>query len=381
MDDARAMKIVQICPYDLARPGGVQAHVRDLAAWLERAGHQVRVVAPYPLDKAPLAGVDHCGRAVKAQLFGTGFEVSHARSRDRRALVASLRSWGAELVHLHTPWTPFIAWQVWRDLDLPTVTTFHATLPQDRTGGLAARALRRAARHFLTHSRAAIVPSATPLAHLRPQDVGVAAHVLPPAIDLAPWQAAGAHLRRADGATDTEIVFLGRFEARKGLGVLLGAWPEVAARLPGVRLTVAGGGPQEDLLHAAMQGTAGERIRFVPSPDAESARRLVAEADLLVAPSLYGESFGLILIEAMAAGTLPVAAANEGYRTVLTGPGERLLVPPGDAPALAAKLIELCGDVSARRALTAWALPHALSFGVEATGPAFVEIYRDALQS
>lgn len=374
------MRIVQICPYDLARPGGVQAHVRDLAAWLERAGHQVRIVAPYPIDKAPLAEVDHCGRAVKAQLFGTGFEISYARGGECGALVASLRDWGAELVHLHTPWTPFMAWQVWRNLDLPTVTTFHATLPQDRTGGLVARALRRAARHFLTHSRAAIVPSATPLDHLRPQDAGVAAHVLPPAIDLAPWQAAGTVARDKDDAEGIKLLFLGRFEARKGLGTLLSAWPEVAARLPGVRLTVAGGGPQEDLVHAAMQGAAGERIRFVPAPDAERARRLVAEADLLVAPSLYGESFGLILIEAMAAGALPVAAANEGYRTVLTGPGERLLVPPGDVSALAAKLIEICGDASARRALAAWALPHALSFGVEATGPAFVEIYRDALR-
>ncbi|WP_029059334.1 glycosyltransferase family 4 protein [Stappia stellulata] len=375
------MKIVQICPYDLARPGGVQAHVRDLSAWLVRAGHDVRVVAPHPLRNAPLAGIDHCGRAIKAQLFGTGFEISYARSRDRGPLIGALRDWGAELVHLHTPWTPFMAWQVWRDLDLPTVTTFHATLPEEKTGGLAARALRRAARHFLTHSRAAIVPSATPLAHLRPQDAGIAAHVLPPAIDLAPWQAVGAQVRRADDTTDTEIVFLGRFEARKGLGVLLAAWPEVAARFPRVRLTVAGGGPQEGLVREAMTGAGGERIRFVPSPDADSARRLVAKADLLVAPSLYGESFGLILIEAMAAGTLPVAAANEGYRTVLTGPGEQLLVRPGDASALAVKLIDLCADAPARRALGAWALPHALSFGVEATGPAFVEIYRDALRS
>lgn len=375
------MKIVQICPYDLARPGGVQAHVRDLAAWLARAGHEVRVVAPFPLGGEPLAGVDHCGRAIKAQLFGTGFEISYARAGERRALVAALRDWGAELVHLHTPWTPLMAWQLWRELALPTVTTFHATLPEEKARGPAARALRRAARHFLTHSRAAIVPSATPLAHLRPQNAGVEAHILPPAIDLAPWQAAAAALGGREPAEGMELLFLGRFEARKGLGTLLDAWPEVAATRPDVRLTVAGGGPQEELVHAAMRGAHGARIRFVPAPDAEAARRLVARADLLVAPSLYGESFGLILIEAMAAGTLPVAAANEGYRTVLTGPGERLLVPPGDVSALAARLIALCGDASARRELGAWALPHALSFGIEATGPAFAQIYRDALGS
>ncbi|WP_349358140.1 glycosyltransferase family 4 protein [Stappia sp.] len=384
--DARksgGLRIVQICPYDMARPGGVQTHVRDLAAWLAGEGHAVRIVAPEPVEGVRQPGIDHCGRARRVKLFGTGFEISFAGRAHRRRLVAELRDWGADLVHLHTPWTPLMAWQVWRDLALPTVTTFHATLPDASARGLAARALRLAARHFLLRSRAVIVPSPTPLAHLRPEAVGVAAQVLPPSIDLAPWRAAGeapsqpAGERLGEG--EISLVFLGRFEARKGLDVLLDAWPEIAARASGVRLTVAGGGPMEPLLRSALQGPAGDRLTFVPTPDAATARRLVADADLLAAPSRYGESFGLVLIEAMAAGTLPVAAANAGYRTVLTGPGADLLVPPGDAGALAGRIVALARDAAARAALTDWAAAHATTFGIAATGPRFVEVYRRAL--
>lgn len=374
------MKIIEICPYDLTRPGGVQNHVLDLAAWLERAGHQVRIVAPLPVAGAGLGHVDHIGGGRGFSLFGTGFELTYARRGARRRLVAELRDWGAELVHLHTPWTPLMAWQVWRGLRLPTVTTFHATLPADKTTGAGGRALAGAARYFLKRSRAAIVPSVSPLAHLRPEATGTPAHVLPPTIDLSSWRQAGDAVGTApDEREGLEIVFLGRFEERKGLDVLLTAWPTIAEAVKGARLTVAGGGKLEPLVHRAMAGPGGDRIRLVSVPDAASARDLVARADLLAAPSPYGESFGLVLIEAMAAGTLPLAAANEGYTTVMTGPGARLLVPPGDAPALAALAIDLARKPEERACLRAWAEGHAARFDVARAGPAFVEVFQAAL--
>lgn len=374
------MKIVEICPYDLTRPGGVQNHVLDLSAWLETAGHQVRIVAPLPVAGPAMDHVDHIGGARAVSLFGTGFELTYARRSARRSLVADLHDWGAELVHLHTPWTPLMAWQLWRGLRLPTVTTFHATLPADKTAGAGGRALAGAARYFLKRSRAAIVPSVSPLAHLRPEATGTQAHVLPPTIDLSSWRQAGEAARAdPDDQEGLEIVFLGRFEERKGLDVLLDAWPAIAEAVKGARLTVAGGGKLEPLVHAAMAGPGGERIRLIPVPDAALARDLVARADLLAAPSPYGESFGLVLIEAMAAGTLPLAAANEGYATVMTGPGARLLVPPGDAAALAALAIDLARKPEERARLRAWAEGHAAGFDVARAGPDFVQVFTAAL--
>lgn len=375
------MRIVQICPYDMARPGGVQSHVRDLAAWLRRAGHEVRVVAPRPLAGQLSAGVDVCGRARSVAMFGTRFEVSLARAGELRTLSSELLNWGAEVVHLHTPWTPLMAWQLWRRLDLPTVTTFHATLPDPDANGFSGRVLRRAARHFMNRSRAVVVPSKAPLAHLRPEGAGANTHILPPSVDLGAWREAGrVHETRPSSTARLEIGFLGRFEARKGLDVLLDAWPTIAGHLPHARLTVAGGGAMLPNIRDAMAKQCGERIRLVENPDDSAARDLVAGWDIFAAPAPYGESFGLVLVEAMAAGALPVAAANAGYASVLgAGEGAGLLVPPGDVEAFAMRVVGLALAPGRRRQLVDWTRRRAEAFDMPAVGPRFLEIYRAAL--
>jgi phosphatidyl-myo-inositol alpha-mannosyltransferase len=375
------MKIVQICPYDMTRPGGVQSHVRDLSRWLRDEGHAVRVVAPYP--PAGIAGgeVSCCGRARMVSMFGTRFEVSLAGRRELRELAVDLHDWGAEVVHLHTPWTPLMAWQLWRRLHLPTVTTFHATLPATNAGGLSGRALRAVAGYFMKRSQAVVVPSEAPLAHLRPQARGVSAHVLAPAVDLAPWREAGAK-RGQHPPGRLEVGFLGRFEARKGLQVLLEAWPDIAERVPDAHLTIAGGGTLLPSVREAMAGIHGDRMRLVETPDDTAARELVAGWDIFVAPAPYGESFGLVLVEAMAAGALPVAAANAGYTGVLEhGEGAGLLVPPGDPGALTRRIVELAETPEQRAALKHWSAARARDFDLPATGGRLLQIYRRALAS
>ena len=373
------MKIVQICPYDMTRPGGVQSHVRDLSRWLRQEGHAVRVVAPYPPTGVAGGEATCCGRARMVSMFGTRFEVSLAGRHEVRKLAAGLHEWGAEVVHLHTPWTPLMAWQIWRRLHLPTVTTFHATLPAANAGGLSGRALHAVAGYFMKRSQAVVVPSEAPLAHLRPQERGITAHVLPPAVNLAPWREAGSGQgQRMPGRL--EVGFLGRFEARKGLHVLLKAWPLIAAQVPNAYLTIAGGGPLLPSVREAMAGIHGDRIRLVETPDDATARQLVAGWDIFVAPAPYGESFGLVLLEAMAAGALPVAAANAGYTGVLEhAEGASLLVPPEDAEALARRIAELAATPDQRAALSRWSAARARDLDLPATGRRLVEIYREAL--
>uniref|UniRef100_UPI003BAB4A4B glycosyltransferase family 4 protein n=1 Tax=Stappia sp. TaxID=1870903 RepID=UPI003BAB4A4B len=377
------MRIIQVCPYDMARPGGVQAHVRDLSGFLNVGGHETRMVAPRPVAGGAVPGVEHCGAARLVSMFSTRFEVSLAGPGELRALVSRLKDeFRADIVHLHTPWTPLVAWQVWRRLDLPMVATFHATLPGRDATGLSARLLRRAGHHFLAHARALVVPSPSPLAHLSPPS-GLRVDVIPPSVDLTAWREQG-RARHAMGKTSAdgpEILFLGRFEPRKGLDVLLAAWPEVAARVPGARLTIAGGGSLEPLVHAAMSAPHGERIVLVPSPDDNAARVLMAKADIFAAPAPFGESFGIVLIEAMAGGAVPVAAANDGYASVLAGGGEELLVPPGDASALAARLVALAGDAPTLSRLRDWGATRSSALDIVATGPSYLALYEDALAS
>ncbi len=371
------MKIVQLCPYAMARPGGVQRHVRDLSAWLEANGHPTRIVAPPNPGTAPRrrGNLFEAGRARSLGAHGTAFELSRARLAEATALAAELREWGADLAHMHTPWTPMLVGQIWRRLRLPTVTTIHATLPDAAGTCLVDRYIRWSARRFLKASDAVVVPSQAPLPMLRGLAPGLDAHVLPPAVDLSPWR--DAPRVRGPGLS---LTFLGRLEPRKGVDILLDAWPRIARALPQAVLTVAGDGA----LRASVEAQTGPRLRYAGRPDDAGARALLAATDLFLAPAPYGESYGLVLAEAMAAGAVPVAAANPGYGSVLAGGGEDLLVPPANPQALADRVIQLAADRDRLNRLRHWAEGHAMQSDLNHAGPRYEHLFasiRDACQS
>ncbi len=367
------MRVVQAVPYDMDRPGGVQRHVRDLSRWLTEHGHPARIVCPpAPRGRNGTHGdITRIGHARMLGAHGTEFEIACAAPRALRALAADLHGWGADIVHVHTPWTPLLAWQIARTLRLPVVATVHATLPRPAARGLADRYIRRAARRILPRCARVIVPSDAPLDLLARLLPALPAQILPPAIDLGPWARAAAP--RAQGALS--LVCLGRLEPRKGVDILLRAWPLIAEALPDAHLTIAGDGP----LAGAVRAAALPRTSHLPRPDDAAARALLGRADIVLAPAPYGESFGLILAEALAAGALPVAAANPGYASVLTGPFAALMVPPGDAEALAGRVIALGRDPAGRAHLAARAPGHAAGFGVDVQGPRYLSLYGDVL--
>ncbi|MDJ0628266.1 MAG: glycosyltransferase family 4 protein [Rhodobacter sp.] len=368
------MKIVHICPYDMTRPGGVQRHVRDFAAWLNGEGHASRILAPpAPGQRTkPPGEVIEIGTSRAVNVHGTGFEVSWAPTRQRRAWARELHAWGADLIHMHTPWTPLLTWQMWRALRLPTVATVHATLPAADARGPVDRYIRWAARRILPQVQAVVVPSASPQPLLERLIPGLQTVVLPPSVDLAPWRdAAGGRVRQEC----LHLAFLGRLEPRKGVDILLQAWPRIADALPRARLTIAGDGPMRARVEAAVS----DRLRFLPRPEDAAACRLLAETDVFLAPAPYGESFGLVLTEAMSAGALPVAAANSGYASVLTGDGAGLLVPPGDAAALASRVVALARDPQQQAQLGAWARSEARRHDIASTGPRYLDLFETVL--
>ncbi|MXN64638.1 glycosyltransferase [Stappia sp. GBMRC 2046] len=374
------MRVVEVCPYDMTRHGGVQNHIRDLARWLEAQGHETRIVAPPAMSGAPAPGVDHVGRSRRIGISGTVTEISYLPAAERAALAGDLAAWGADVLHLHTPWTPLIPWQVFRACRLPTVVTFHATLPENSTKGLSGWLYRSAARYFQKRAGASVVPSPSPMSILQVGPGVPAPRILAPTIDLEPWRNAAQPERPFDPGAP-HVVFLGRLEHRKGVDVLLNAWPQVFERLPGARLTIAGDGAQYPLVDEAMKQPWGKGIAYRTAPDFDDARQLVARADIFAAPAPYGESFGIVLIEAMSAGAVPVAAANSGYRTVLDGPGESLLVQPGDSDALARKIVELAGDPARLLEMRNWGGERARQFDVREVGPAYLQLFEEVAGS
>lgn len=348
------MKILQVCPYAMARPGGVQRHVRDLTAWLNTQGHPTRILAPPAPGQRPRVEdpLHELGRSRTLAVHGTAFEISLAAPW---TIARAARAWGADVLHLHTPWTPLLPWQIARALALPIVTTVHATLPEADGTAVVDRYIRRSAHGFLQRSRAVLVPSPAPVPMLRRLVDGLDPLVLPPAVDLSGFQ--------PEAKRVGSLLFLGRLEPRKGVDVLLSAWPTIAAAHPEARLTVAGDGPLRD----AVVLTPG--VSYVGRPSDAEAKRLLAQADLVLAPAPYGESYGLVLAEAMASGAVPVAAANAGYAHILKGLPE-LLVPVRDSAALAQAVSSLLAQD--REALRARVIAEAAASDISIFGPRYL---------
>ena len=325
------MKIAQVCPYDIDRPGGVQRHIRDTAEALAERGHQVIIIAPAtgtpPLPSPAGVVIHRLGRAFRIGVLGTSFEISLALGAERAHLKRLMREF--DIAHFHTVWSPFLALQALSFFDGPAVATFHDTPPQSLSGHMLRALFRVLSRILLPRFEAVLTPSEAPQRHLVPAP-GQKLLIFPPCTDLRPFMATSPPPGLRDGRIN--ILFLGRLEPRKGAMLLLKAF-ETFRGDPSLRLIIVGAGDQEKSLRRHVEQNRIASVVFV-APPSETAPWFAA-ADIFCAPSPYGESFGIVIAEAMASGKPVVAAANSGYRTLLTGEAARFLTPPGDIQALA----------------------------------------------
>lgn len=343
------MRVALVCPYDLTVPGGVQSHVVHLAAALREAGDDVALLGPGRPAPAPAGTPRHLpvGRAVPVPFNGSVAPIAlgpGAAARTRRALARL----GPDVIHVHEPVVPVVGVAAATSGVAPVVATVHAW------GARAAvyRAARPLARRVLDHLAVAVAVSrAAAQFHANVLDVAADTFdIVPNGVDLARFRrAADTDPGRADG--ERRLLFVGRLERRKGLLVLLEAFEQLAASRDDVVLDVVGDGPQRSRAEAAIPAGLRGRVRFHGRvDDAELAARLVG-CDLYVSPALGGESFGIVLLEAMAAGAAVLASDLPGYRTVVTDGLDGRLVPPGDPAALAAAAGELLDDPTHRARL------------------------------
>ncbi len=309
----------------------------------------------------------------------TQFEVSWASRRDRDRLSKLLAPAACDVAHFHTVVAPFVLAQALRRTRAARVATFHEVPPDTPVGALQRLALRTIDRLLMSRLDQVIFASQTQLA-LHPRVDPACVTVIPPAIDLGRF-GAGIELaeRRRDDLVD--ILFFGRLEPRKGAIVLLKAFAKLRAGGLPVRLLVAGDGPQRRTLQEFVQRHGVLDVAFLGRIADGDVPRLYASCDIYCAPSLYGEGFGIVLVEAMASGRPVVAAANAGYRTVLSGEAARFLVPPGDVAALARALEELVTHPSLRQRLADWGRREAKRYDSGALAPAFVAVYEAAIRA
>jgi phosphatidylinositol alpha-mannosyltransferase len=377
------LRIAQVCPYDLDRSGGVQVHVRDTAQALAELGHEVTIIAPHgsspPPPGAPAAGALRTMRLARARLVnfaGTRFELSLAVGDDRRQLRRLMAEDTFDVVHFHTPWTPFMATQAFLACKSARVVTFHDTPPERSAGVIGRAALGLLGGVILDTVDRVIAVSDAPRAHLPPRP-GRGVSIIPPCTDLRRFQAAVAP-PAAPGSPIT-ILFVGRLEPRKGVMVLLKAYRMLCAEGAPVRLLIAGAGREEPALRSYVAEHDLTGVEFLGAFDDAVAPALFAGCDIFCAPSPYGESFGVVLAEAMAAGRPVVAARNRGYRTVMQGEAEPFLADPGDEASLHDRLGQLVRDPALRRRLGDWGRAAAPSYDCRAVAPRLVTVYAEAI--
>ncbi len=339
------MRVGLVCPYGLDVPGGVQNHVRDLAVHLLAAGHEVSVLAPVDDPQTVLPDfVVPAGRTVPVPYNG-----SVARLAFGPVVAARVRRWVRDgqfdVLHVHEPASPSIGLLACWASTGPVVATFHSSNPRSRAM-TAASAILRTALDKVT-ARIAVSEQArhTLLEHLDADSV-----VIPNGVYTRPFTAARA---AAPAVADRPTVaFLGRLdEARKGLPVLLDAVRQVVAAVPRVRVLVAGRGDVADW--AGSGPGAHPAVEFLGEVDDARKARLLGTADVYVAPNTGQESFGIVLVEAMAAGAAVVASDLPAFRDVLDHGRSGVLFPPGDTAALAAAVTGLLADPGRRAVLAA----------------------------
>jgi phosphatidylinositol alpha-mannosyltransferase len=339
------MRIALVCPYSWDRFGGVQSHVRGLAKSLIGRGHEVLILAPTSSGSLPAAGrspdaerVTNVGRALRIPANGSVATICFgplvaARVRDR------LEEFKPDVVHLHEPLIPSVSLLALWSTRSPTVGTFHAAAESSLGYRAASPVLGRAARSLTV--RTAVSDAARELAcryfpgeyMLTPNGVEIERFSRAEPLDLGPGK---------------KVVFLSRIERRKGLEVLIQAMTRL--RDTDAVLVVAGGGPKEKQCRRLARQL-GVPARFVGVLPDQDVPRLYASADVYCAPGLGRESFGIVLVEAMAAGAPVVCSDLPGFRAVVGGAAN--LVPAGQPGALADALRKvLAGDDDAARMRT-----------------------------
>jgi phosphatidylinositol alpha-mannosyltransferase len=356
------MRIGIVCPYLWDIPGGVQAHVRDLAETLIGLGHQVSVLAPGDEDSADLPDyVVAAGRTVPIPYNG-----SVARLQFGLVSATRVRRWlrqgEFDVVHVHEPAPPSLSLLTVLLADVPLVATFHAASTRSRFLAMFDSVVQAVLERL--SGRIAVSPAARKMIV---EHLGGDAVVIPNGVSVAHYAGAaplaGYPRPIEQGGT---IGFIGRYdESRKGMSVLLAALPELVRRRPGLRLLVAGRGEQQDFLDELPPELAGS-VRMLGMISEADKASLLRSVDVYVAPNTGGESFGIILLEAMAAGTPIVASDLQAFRRVLDaedrprGGSEAdgrltagLLFSNRDVPGLTAALDRVLSDAELRSRLSA----------------------------
>jgi len=341
------MKIALVSPYDFAYPSGVNIHVSSLERQFTKMGHDVKIIAPLSGNVSGFGGkFIRIGTPIPIPSGGTICRITISL-RLGPTIKSVLSQENFDIIHLHEPFMPMLCSAVLRFSNTANVATFHAS--EGKPGYKFGRPISTIMLRRRLHKLDGRIAVSKPAMEFASKHVPGYYNIIPNGIDLEHFSPTVSPIDRfCDGKLN--ILFVGRLEKRKGLNYLLKAYQQVKGEISNSRLIIVGPGTRLRKKYEKQVVRDGLKdVVFAGYVTYDELPRYYKTADIFCAPATGQESFGIVLLEAMAVGKPIVASNIEGYASVMTHGGEGLLVPPKDDKALARSLISLMTDESLRQ--------------------------------
>jgi phosphatidylinositol alpha-mannosyltransferase len=370
------MKVGLVCPYNIARGGGVQEIVRDLRRELLKRGHEAVILTPQPRDLSDCdtEGVVFVGNAADFRSpLHTTTQISI--SADNARIDEILQREKFDVLHFHEPWVPMLSRQIMSRSDAVHVATFHAKIPETLMSRTVVRVVTPYTKSVMKYldELTAVSPAAAEWVQSTTEEE---VQIIPNGIDLKRF----GKLPKPIKLPSKSILYIGRLERRKGVKYLLEAFAMLQQTVPDSHLIIAGDGPDRQKLEQTVAELELHNVEFKGYVTDKQKMQLLASADLFCSPAVYGESFGLVLLEAMASGLVTVAGNNSGYSAVLQEMGALSLIDPHNLSDFARRLEVMLNEESLRKVWKKWAKTYIKQFSYDKVVLQYIKVYEDAIK-
>ncbi|MBW3569022.1 glycosyltransferase family 4 protein [Candidatus Parcubacteria bacterium] len=348
------MKIGLICPYNMFHGGGVQEYVLALRNGLVARGHKAYVITPQPLnyDGPKVPGIIMIGRASPIRAAHTYSQISASVDADK--LEAVLDAQNFDILHFHEPWVPILSRQILTRSNAINFGTFHAAMSERRTSRTIERVITPYTKPLLSYLDVLTAVSPTATNYVKAL-TNRSIYIIPNGIEVKKFKKPKSKANVSKLSKTRTILYIGRLEKRKALRKLLEAFALLYHSHKNYRLIIAGDGPERSKLEEFVKNEKIGNVKFLGFVDDAQKIRLLHESEVFCSPAMYGESFGIVLLEAMASGCVAVCGNNSGYESVMTGSGQISIVNPKDTREFARRLLLMASDEGLRQHWFNWA--------------------------
>lgn len=384
------MKIALVCPYNMfERSGGVEQLITHLAEGLRRKGHSVKIITPRPVTFKGQPPKDYILLG-STRNFKGGFGTSGnwGSTLNINEVQRVLNDEKFDVINFHEPWVPMIGWQILNFSDTAHVGTFHANLVDNMAGKFWINTFYPIGKplveklHILTAP--SYVPAATLIAKASPKNELHKFLIdnfkyIPNGVDLKKYTPLKSRKELSGKGTKT-IVYVGRLEKRKGVEYLLEAFNVLVQEMPNTHLIVAGKGGKRKELERIVKANKTPNVKFLGFVTDEEKIHLFGNADLVCVPAMYGESFGIVLVEAMAMGAPVIAGANLGYKSVMTGHGRIGLVDSQSVEDFANRMAVFLSEPEIEKIMRTWGVRESKKYEYDNVIKQYEDAYKEAIK-